>query len=411
MENKINTEIKETLLLTKDTFNILLDKVIQHFKKKNKIGNIYKDSQLYGFGNYDDKKPNLKNDLELIMKGYVNGKYLYNKFREASSGTPLIKLSREYKYVFFNYLGYKNIFEFLNEDFFLLNQKKRQIELLNQKNNSEDYYYVSYYFGEDKQIHKGQVIIYNQWKNIEMKYIYEEETGEKGIYLFFGNITQNGGFVRFDTKSFIGNKKNEGAKLIFFIGNSSPSERSYLMGTYSGLDKYDRAIAGKMILKKIGLKSDMEHEVSTKVFDPIICQELNKKRIIVESNIRKNPLLFSKKSPYAQALCNTSGEYLLKFFIDKSAYNLRIMIQKYHYNIISLIDSIIIEDDQINVINKGQILDLDFSINGLFYIQKVSIYVKLYHLIQKDHDVQGSFNGVDINNNIVAGNVTIKTIK
>jgi hypothetical protein len=70
------------------------------------------------------------------------------------------------------------------------------------------------------------------------------------------------------------NKKSEGAKFIFFIGKSSPNERHYLIGTYSGFDKYDRAIAGKMILKKYNTKAEVEEEVNEKSFDPIICQEL-----------------------------------------------------------------------------------------------------------------------------------------
>lgn len=413
MEKSDNVTTKETLVLTKTVFNILLDKILSHFRSKHSIDfPRYKENQLYGFGNYDLEKPNLKEDFESVLKGYVNGKYLYNKNREASTGKPFVKISREYKYVFFNYLGFKDIYEFINQDFFTPSQKSKQLELLHQENNVEDYYYVCYYFGEDKKMNKGQVIIYRQWKNIEMKYIYEDEFGQTGVYSFFGSITHSEGFVFFDTKFYVGSKKNEGAKFIFFIGKSAPHERNFLIGTYSGFDKYDNTIAGKMILKKSDSRVDMEKEISNKEFDPIISQELNKKRIIVESVIRKSPLLFSLKSPYAQVLYNVSGKYILEFHQDKNAYSIKINIEKHHLNIKSLNDSFIIEDDQINLINNGQIINMDFSIKGLFYIQKASIYINTYDLLEGNNDTtSGKFTAVDVNNDIISGIVRFEKLK
>ena len=116
-------------------------------------------------------------------------------------------------------------------------------------------------------------------------------------------------------------------------------------------------------------------EVNDTSFDPIICQELNKYRLVVESSIRKNPLMFSKKSPFAQVLMKAYGDYNFEFGIEKNKYKLKLRLEKYHYNIISLNDSIIIEDDRVSVLNKGQILNFDFSVSGIFYLQKVSIYV------------------------------------
>lgn len=410
MENLLNTERNETLLITKDTFIILLNSIIKHFKEFHKINKKYKDSQLYGFGNYDSETPNLKKDLELILRGYVNGKYLYNKHREAQSGKPIIKISREYKLLFFNYLGYKNIYEFIETDLFDLIQKNKQIALLNKNSKQNDYYYVCYYYGEDNKMIKGQVIIYNEWKKIEMIYVYKDDKGENGIYTFYGTIKQSEDFVFFDTKFYVENKKSEGAKFIFFIGKSSPNERNYLIGTYSGFDKYDRAIAGKMILKKYNSKAKTEEEVNEENFDPIICQELNKNRLVVESSIRKNPLLFSKKSPYSQILLKTEGKYNFIFKFEKSKYELKLNIEKYHYNIVSLNEAIIIENDKISVLSKGQILNFEFSISGIFYLQKVSIYISAQEFLEKNEKAIGNFNGVNVNNKIVAGEVFINSI-
>ena len=409
MENRFSKNSNQTLLLTKRVFITLLNNIITQFKTNHNPLK-YKDSQLYGFGNYDSEKPSLKNDLEIVLKGYVNGKYLYNKYREATSGKPIIRISGEYKTLFFRYLGHKNVFTFIESDSFTLEQRNKQLELLNNKTTIDEHYYVCYYYGEDNKMNKGQVIIYNGWKTIEMKYIYTDDNGENGIYTFYGTINQSEDFVHFDTKYFVGNKKSEGAKFIFFIGKSSPNERQYLIGTYSGFDKYDRAIAGKMILKKFNSTAEIVGAVSDKSFDPIICQELNKNRIVVESNIRKNPLMFSKKSPYAQVLMKSYGDYIFKFIIDNDKHELKLKIEEFHFNIVSQNDSIMIEDDKIAVLNKGQILNFDFSISGIFHLQKVSIYIKASDFTKVNKASNGSFNGVDINNNIVSGKVLIEAV-
>ena len=75
----------------------------------------------------NSEEPNLKNDLELLLRGYVNGKYLYNKHREASSGKPIIKISREYKLLFFNYLGFRNVAEFIKSDLFTAKQNNGSV--------------------------------------------------------------------------------------------------------------------------------------------------------------------------------------------------------------------------------------------------------------------------------------------
>ena len=410
MENILKGHKSETLLLTKHVFTVLLKRVIAHFKESHKIEGKYKDSQLYGFGNYDAEKANLKNDLELVLRGYVNGKYLYNKHRESSSGKPVIKISREYRSLFFNYLGYRDIIEFIESDFFTQKQKDKQFDLLNKRRSLIDHYYVCYYFGEDNKMNKGQVIVYNDWKTVEMIYVYVDENGARGVYTFYGTISQSEDFTHFDTKYFVGNKKSEGAKFIFFIGKSSPNERHYLIGTYSGFDKYDRAIAGKMILKKFDTKAEIEEEVNDKSFDPIICQELNKVRLVVESNIRKNPLMFSKKSPYAQVLIKSAGDYAFEFIIEGKSYGLKLRIEKYHYNIVCLNDTIIIEDDKVLALNKGQILNFDFAVSGMFHLQKASIYIPAIDFIEKNKGAEGNFNGVDLNNNIVSGIVNISKL-
>ena len=410
METIYNQDINQTLLLTKQVFLTLLNSMIIQFKSSHTPFK-FKDSQLYGFGNYDIEKPNLKNELETILKGYVNGKYLYNKYREAATGKPIIKISREYQSLFFKYINYKNIFDYIESDLFSSEEKRKQLLLLTNIETIDDHYYICYYYGEDNKMIKGQVIIYNGWKTIEIKYFYNQNNEDNNmVYSFNGTVNHSEDFVHFDTKYFDGSKKYEGAKFIFFIGKSSPNERMYLIGAYSGFDKYDQAIAGKMILKKFDSKAEIDIEVSDPSFDSIICQELNKNRIVVESNIRKNPLMFSKKSPYANVLMNSFGNYSFSFELDENIFELKVKIEKYHFNIVSLNNYMVIEDDKISLINKGQILNFDFSISGMFHLQKVSIYLNVFDFTIHDRESRCDFIGVDINNNIVSGKLLIKVL-
>ncbi|WP_242202135.1 hypothetical protein [Aestuariivivens insulae] len=409
MENKtINSQ--ETLILSNYVFVKMLDKIVTQFKVKYKVESHINDTQLFGFGNFDTTKPCLKEEFQTIVRQYVNGKYLYNKHREATTGKPLIKISKSYKYVFFKYLGFSNVYDFIDQDFIPKKQKKKQLELLNKENTSKDYYFVSYYLGEDRHMNKGQVLIYNDWKTVEMKYAYEEGDASIQIYSFFGNIIKSENLIHFNTKFFAGDKKIEGAKFIFFVGKSAPTERHYLIGTYAGFDKYDQTVAGKMILKKMDSKTEMEDEALSNDFNPLMSQELIGNRIVVESNIRKNPLLFSKKSPYAEVLTRITGSYEFTFQTNDEEYVLGSRIQPKHYGIVSLQESIILEDEKVSVLNKGQILNLDFTISGMFYLQKVSIYIATYYFIDSSLEPQGKFTGVDINNNIVTGTIKMKNL-
>jgi len=102
----------------------------------------------------------------------------------------------------------------------------------------------------------------------------------------------------------------------------------------------------------------------------------------------------------------------LQFNHEKNNYPLKITIEKHHLNIKSLNDSFIINDDRINLINNGQIVNLDFSIKGLFYIQKASIYINTYDLLEESNDAtSGKFTAVDVNNEIISGIVRFEKLK
>ncbi len=410
MENSIHKNTNESLLLTKQTFNRLLKSVISHFKKSHDFPSKYKDSQLYGFGNYDTTKPNLKNDLELILRGYVNGKYLYNKQREVASGKPIVKISRDYRELYFNYLGYTGIYDFLDKEMKNVDEREKQIQLIENISRNEDFHYVCYYYGEDKKMTKGQLIIHNNWKTFELIFVYFNPRNEHVFYELFGSIKQESNFLHFDCKHFVHRKKMEGSKMIFYVGLNSFNDRPILIGAYSSNDKYDHSIAGKLMLVQMNSKQEMEEESKSLHFDPIICQELVQSRYVIPSRIPTQLSKISSKSPYASIFGKIPSNYKAKFIMTDNEIDLRFSIKKYHYNIVSDMEDIVLENDRIQIVSKGQILELHFEITGIFLLQNISMYIKNYELFSKNRATTGHFSGIDINNNPVSGNVQIETL-
>lgn len=407
MENS-KTLISEQLALTKYCFDKLLTAIINRFKDKYEI-EIINDSQLFGFGNYNAEKPNLKSEFEKITKSYINGKYLYTKIRELKQGRPVIKLNREYKYAFFHYLDYDGIEPFLENEIEDELELEKQLALLETSHTNEEFYYCAYYFGEDQKMTKGKLILYNNWSNVELRFVYFDEKDIKSEHVFYGIIKMSEDFMFIHTKYVVNNTKREGANFIFFTGKSTPSERNYLIGTYSGFDKYNRAIAGKMILKKFDDKKAMESEFATRYVHPLFTQELRRERIIVESNVPSVSSKISNDSPYASLFSKLSGNYLFTFYSDKEElYSLQLSIDSHNYNILSNDPNLIIANDNVKLINRAQNVYLDFEVLGVSYLQKVSMYIKMYNLINPQNEVFGVFSGIDVNNNPINGKVKIE---
>ncbi|SOD12730.1 hypothetical protein [Pedobacter xixiisoli] len=410
MEND-KTLVSDQLILSKYCFDKLLKAIMNKFNNKHKVDFI-SDSQLFGFANYDPLKPSLKNEFEQITKGYINGKYLYTKNRELKQGKPIIRLNREYKYAFLNYLNYDRIESFLENEIFDELEMKAQLALIETAQSNEDFYYCCYYYGEDQKMNKGKLTIYNNWSNMEFRFVYFDENDIKSEYVFYGDIKISEDLMFMHTKYVSNNIKKEGANFVFFVGKSTSTERNYLIGTYSGFDKYNRTIAGKIILKKFASKTEMENEFSTRQINPLLTQELKGKRIIIESHLPSISSKISNTSPFASLFSNLSGDYQFKFHGDSEDFHtLELSIDSLNYNISSKNPDVIIENDIVKLINRGQNAYLDFEVLGVSYIQKVSIYIKMYYLIKPENDFSGVYSGVDFNNNPINGNVEIKYSK
>ncbi|MBE0392442.1 hypothetical protein [Flavobacterium sp. PL002] len=310
-------------------------------------------------------------------------------------------------------MGYDDIKSFLKIEVIDELELEKQFSLIQATHSNEDFYYCAYYFGEDQKMTKGKLIIYNNWSNIELRFVYFDEKNSKSEYIFFGAIKISEDFMFIHTKFIVNNTKKEGANFTFFIGKSTPTERNYLVGTYSGFDKYNRAIAGKMILKKFQDKQAMENEFATRQVNPLITQEFRRERIIVESHVPNHSSKISNKSPFASLFSNLSGQYLLTFYDnnEKNIYSLEISIDPHNYNILVRDPNIIIENDIVKLLNRGQNVYLDFEVLGVSYIQKTSIYIETYYLMNPENEVFGVYSGINLNNNTIKGKVKIEIKK
>lgn len=397
---------KIDVVLSAVTFQLLLDALLIQFKKTHKL-NMISDSQFFGFGNYDEQQPSLKSDLEKQTKTYVNGKYLYNKLLEKNTGVQKIKFNREYKYIYFNYLGCSDIFDFLDQYLSDTEQKQAQLDLLAPKE-SPSFYYCCYYRGEHNKIVKGEVVFSEEWKKVSFKYVYRDYQNKVSEYVSDGTIIHDRGFLFIQTANHIQNKKSEGARFTLFTGISAVEDRNVLVGTYTGVDKYDRIISGKMIFRKFLSAQEMTQEAYDHAIDPIISYELNKNRVVISKAINKRLFQVSDNSAFVGILRGFDQKYNLTFVSMDESHLLPVEISRNHSQINSLENSVLIGNYHFEFVNNGQSLRITLDFSGDFYLKEVTIYL-LAHTLSSE-SFSGSFLGVSLTNLHLSGEVSFQRI-
>jgi hypothetical protein len=395
-----------TLLLTDHCFTILLERILFQFKNKHKDFFSNRVTQLYGFGNYDKSLPNLRQDIEMLTGNYTNGKYLYDKNRELTSGKPIIKLNNYYKDVLFRYIEYQDIEDFLEHEITDEREKEKQLKLLNKTNTDSTLYYVSYLFGEHKEVVKGQTIVFNDWKNIQFKYLYPEEGSTTKEFIYHGHTIRRTDTLHIKTKTLIDGKMVEGGEDVLYIGHSEPGIGAFLIGAYSGYDIYNRTIAGRIILEKYSSEEEMIKSSLDRKIPAYIAQELRNKRIINRGVVPNNSIEISKKSPYSITFDKTPGKYNLQFYQnDKELGNLQFLIDENTFKIHSLVEGILINKDEYTIRNNGTVIHFTFWLTGISLFSQLEIFFKTYYLNRNEKDIVGVFSGLDIENRLISGEV------
>ncbi|SFR73136.1 hypothetical protein [Maribacter stanieri] len=397
-----------SLVLTSEYFKILIDKIHDEFIKKHGLKQLPKTFQLYGYGAFDENKPSLKSDFEALGSEFINGKYLYDKFRDFEKGKPLIKLNHYYKTIILLFLGYKDYGTFLAEHKPSEDEHEKQLTLL--KSNDEDitYYYINYYFGEDNTILKGQSIISKNWKKIQHIFMYPLEDGTMREYYSHGNIKRQGDTLTIKTNTLSGDRYIDGASEIYYLGHRAPSNINYLIGTYCTFDLFTNTVAGRAILEKCESKQEMEQKSKDPNIPPYIAMEIRNKRIVNPSVVPRHALELSSNSPYASLYGKIPGTYNVTFdFADGFKEKLKFKILPSNYEIVTLTENVYIEKDRIELLNKGSVINFRFNFSGIIALERVNIYFKSYYLKNNSRNQEGVFSGIDNENRLVNGSLNV----
>ncbi|WP_042495080.1 hypothetical protein [Algibacter lectus] len=399
---------QSSLVLTSEYFKIMLDKVHETFMNKHQLVKLPKALQLYGYGAYNDTKPNLKQDFEDIGSEFINGKYLYDKSRQFEKGKLLIKLNQYYKDIILLYLGYEDFKLFLDAHKTSDIEYEKQYDLVYKDTEDITYYYVNYYFGEDDTILKGQTIISNNWKTIQHIFIYPLDDGTFREHYSNGSIKRQGDTITIKTNTLSGERYIDGASEIYYIGHKSPSHLNYLIGTYCTFDIFTNSVAGRSILEKCESKQIMEEESKSAFIPPYIALEIRNKRIVNNSIVARNALELSSKSPYASLYGKLAGTYDLTFNFDTGfKETLKFKILPTNYQIITLTENVYIEKDRFELINKGSVINFRFGFSGIIALERVNIYIKTYFLKDASGAQEGVFSGIDNENRLINGTLVV----
>lgn len=406
---KKNTENK-TLLITNYCFKILLEKVLLQFKTKYKdqaavIGRV---TQLYGFGNYNASLPSLGEDLEKLTGAFINGKYLYDKQRELQGGKPIIKLNGYYKIVLFQYIGYKGIIDFIEQEIKDPKEKEKQQILIKDDTEEQNNFYVCYYFGEFKEVVKSQVVVLNNWKNFQYTYLYPLKDGTFREFYAFGTAKRRADILHVRTKTLMDGRMIDGGEDILYVGHTEPSTNAFMLGVFSAFDINNKVVAGKIIFEKCDSKSEMIAKSTILKIPAYIAQELRNVRIENDGNIPNNIFDISSKSPYSITYDKIPGNYTFTLFQQQELLgDFKFSINSDNFKLSSLTEGLLIVKDNFELIQNGSVLHFSFQITGIAFFTQLEVFIKTYYLNKGVTDIKGVYSGLDIENRLISGELQI----
>ena len=409
MKNRKNVE-NNTLLVTAHCFKILLAMILKQFKEEHK-GNsavIGRVTQLYGFGNYNANLPSLGQALEKLTGGFINGKYLYDKQRELQMGKPVLKLNGYYKTVLFQYIGYEGIVDFTKKVIKEEQEKAKQLALIQNDTLEQNFFYVCYYFGEFKEVVKCQVVVLNNWKNLQYTYLYPLKDGAFRKFLAYGTAKRRGDILHVRTKTLMDGKMIDGGEDILYVGHTEPSTNTFMLGVFSAFDINNRVVAGKIIFEKCDSKAEMIAKSITLKIPAYIAQELRNVRIENDGIIPNSTFDISSKSPYSITYDKIPGNYTFTLFQQEELLgDFQFSIHSDTFKLSSLTEGVLIVKDNFELIQNGSVIHFSLQLTGIAFFTKLEVFFKTYYLNKGAKDIQGVFSGLDIENRLISGEVRV----
>lgn len=295
----------------------LLDQLSEHYTIKTKTLTVF---QLYGFGSYDEKRPNLKTFIAERTGQWINGKYIYNKIREIEKGnSKYIRLRRDYLSLLILAAGYDSYSEYLNKSAYISEETKKE-EIDNYKETTPDEdtsYYIGYYV-EDKQYFIRSKFTINKMKTASWEILYWEKDHVPTFYTYFGKCVPTGE----SALSFYFSKENSNLNkecfINIFYGNKMQS-KPILLGAYCGFGRHNNPVVGKMIFEQVDNEEMQDEMVRNKDINPIFYHYLYSERLEVESILPHKESDLSISSNKFEILNFLTSSYL-GFYLDKNNY-------------------------------------------------------------------------------------------
>lgn len=318
----MNTPIQQKgLKLTIQVFEELHKNLIKEFRSFYQISpETLVDYQLYGFNQYDEQLPSIRKLIFEKTGKWVNGKYLYNKYREYKNNKKTIRFTREFVFIYFQTLGFTNLNDFLENS--SLTEIDIQIQLNIDKstvpNTPEQEYYVGYFVGEEGKVISTRLTLSESKQKAEWVMIYWEEENTFSEYFYEGIIRyQQSGM------SFIFNNEDTLLDRNMFVAISCERQlkiKPFLVGVAAGYDRDRQPVIVEVLFQRNSSIEEQQKIIESKKLDPVIAQYLSAKRWIVKNKNPQSLFDLSVASKFANLIESFITAYQGVFLSDAGAF-------------------------------------------------------------------------------------------
>lgn len=302
----------------------LLSIFTKHYSIEIKILTVF---QLYGFGNYDEDKPNLKEFILEKTGKWINGKYLYNKVREIEkANSKSVKMRRDYLSLLIIAAGYDGYNQYLSDSPFI-NSDIREAEYSNfqgTSNDTDSLYYIGYYV-EDRQYYIKSKFTIHKMKTASWEILYWERNSEPTYYTYFGKCVPTGE----SALSFYFSKENSSLNkecfVNLFYGNNMQT-KPILLGAYCGFNRNNSPVIGKLIFEQVNDFETQDLKVKSKDINPIFHHYLYSQRMEVEGILPHKDSDLAVSANRLGIVKFLIGEYY-GFYLDENNYLIPIFFE------------------------------------------------------------------------------------
>lgn len=300
---------KSGLSLTAATFEALHKALIVQVKERYKISpETIVDYQLYGFNKYDKNLPSIKKLVLERTDQWVNGKYLYNKHREWKKGAHIITLTREFVFIYFKTLGYRDVRDFI------MNSSLSEVAIAEQINlekpisvNLQNEYYVGYYLGEESNVICTRLFLSEHNLKVRWVLAYWEKEENYSEYVYDGIIQyqQNGMNFIFKNEDTILDR----CLFITIFCERQLLVKPFLVGAYSGYDRNRQPVIGEVIFQRVSSAEEQIRIIESNKVNPIISQHISGRRWLVSGKTLQSLTDLSPESKFADEIAGLINNF------------------------------------------------------------------------------------------------------